>query len=102
MTATDRLSDPAILVLTSLSEGEKHGYAIMSDVDTFAGVRLGPGTLYGTIQRLESKKLIEAVEGDDRRRPYRLTAEGQRYLKEQLTQMRSVARLGLHRLEAAL
>ena len=100
MNATERISDPTLLVLTSLAEGEKHGYAIMTDVEEFAGVRLGPGTLYGTIQRLEERKLIEAVRSEDRRQPYRLTADGQRHLKEQLTQLRGVTRLGLSRLEA--
>lgn len=100
MSIAKRLSDPAILVLTSLAEGEKHGDTIMTDVEAFAGVRLGPGTLYGTLQRLEGRNLVAAVEGDERRRPYRLTRGGRAYLKEQLAQLRTTSRLGLSRLEA--
>ena len=47
------MSDPTLLVLASLADGEKHGYAMMEDIQSFAGVRLGPGTLYGAITRLE-------------------------------------------------
>ena len=97
---SERISDPSLLVLTSLAEGEKHGYAIMTDVEQFAEVRLGPGTLYGAIQRLENRGMIEAVNSDDRRQPYRLTRAGRRYLDEQLRQFHSLARLGLKRLEA--
>lgn len=100
MTATERISDPTLLVLTSLAEGEKHGYAIMTDVEQFAGVKLGPGTLYGAIQRLEERNLIEPVESADRRQPYRLTRNGELYLREQLNLLRAVTRLGLSRLEA--
>lgn len=98
--APERLSDPALLVLSSLAESDKHGYAIMTDVEAFAGIRLGPATLYGVIQRLEDRGLIQALEGDERRRPYRLTGEGQTYLKRQLDHFYKVARLGLQRLEA--
>jgi len=47
------MSDPTLLVLSSLAEGDKHGYAMMQDIEAFAGIRLGPGTLYGAITRLE-------------------------------------------------
>ena len=100
MNPAERVSDPTLLVLTSLAEGEKHGYAIMTDVEQFAGVKLGPGTLYGVIQRLEERKLIEAVQSEDRRQPYRLTHNGRQYLKEQLTQLRAISKLGLTRMEA--
>jgi DNA-binding PadR family transcriptional regulator len=100
MSPTERISDPTLLVLTSLAEGDKHGYAIMTDVEQFAGVKLGPGTLYGAIQRLEEKKLIEAVSSGDRRQPYRLTHNGREFLKEQLTQLRAITKLGLSRMEA--
>ena len=93
------MSDPALLLLASLADGDKHGYAIMEDVEKFAGVRLGPGTLYGAITRLEQRGWIRGLEADDRRRPYRLTAEGRRHLHEQLSQLAHVARIGLKRLE---
>jgi DNA-binding PadR family transcriptional regulator len=77
--------DPGLLILASLSSGPKHGYAITQDVRAFAGVALGPGTLYGAIARLEGRGLIEPVESDDRRRPYRLTGAGREALESQLS-----------------
>jgi len=77
-TIAGRSNDPPILILTSLADGEKHGYALLQDIEEFAGVRLGPGTLYGAISRLEERGLIEAVGSSGRRRPYRLSAAGER------------------------
>ncbi|MGI8903519.1 MAG: PadR family transcriptional regulator [Solirubrobacteraceae bacterium] len=96
-----RSTDVGLLVLTSLANGPKHGYAITTDVERLAGVRLGPGTLYGALSRLEAKGLIEALAADDRRRPYRLTAAGGVALTEQLRVLERVARRGLDRLRAA-
>ena len=96
-----RSSDPSVLIMTSLAEGPKHGYAITLDVYEIAGVRLGPGTLYGAIARLEERGLIEALESDDRRRPYRLTASGGVLLRDRLAAQERVARIGLRRLSAA-
>lgn len=96
-----RFAEPALLILVSLSEGPKHGYAIMTDVDVFAGVTLGPGTLYTAITRLVDKKLIAPTAGAGRQRPYRLTAKGAALLSEQLTEMRRVAAIGLTRLRPA-
>ena len=94
-----RFSDPSILILASLADGKKHGYAIMEDVEAIARVRLGTGTLYGAIARLEGSGLIEALPAEERgRRPYRLTATGMTFLREQLTSMESFATLGLRRL----
>lgn len=90
-----------MLVLTSLADGPKHGYAITRDVEQLAGVRLGPGTLYGALARLEDKGLIEALPADDRRRPYRLTGAGSAALQEQLQTLERVARSGLDRLRVA-
>jgi len=97
----ERSTDPGLLVLTSLAEGPKHGYAITQDVERIAAVRLGPGTLYGALSRLESRGLIEALPADDRRRPYRLTPSGELALAEQLESIERVARTGLERLSAA-
>ena len=69
-------SDRSVLVLTSLASGPKHGYALIKDIDDFAGVRMGPGTLYGCLSKLEEAGLIEALPTQDRRHPYRITAEG--------------------------
>jgi DNA-binding PadR family transcriptional regulator len=93
--------DPTLLVLASLADGEKHGYAMMDDIAAFAGVRLGPGTLYGAITRLEERGWIRGVESDDRRRPYRLTAEGRRYLQEELVSLQRFVKVGLKRVKPA-
>jgi DNA-binding PadR family transcriptional regulator len=92
------MSNPTLLVLASLADGDKHGYAMMTDIQTFANVELGPGTLYGAITRLEERGFIRPVGGADRRQPYRLTAAGRRYLEEELAGLESVVRVGLRRL----
>jgi DNA-binding PadR family transcriptional regulator len=93
-----RYSGPATLILSSLAGGAKHGYALMQDIEGFAGVTLRPGTLYGALSRLESMQLIEALEGDGRRRPYRLTHEGAAALEAKLAAQQRVADVGLRRL----
>jgi DNA-binding PadR family transcriptional regulator len=93
-----RYAGPATLILSSLAEGEKHGYALTKDIEEFAGVRLAPGTLYEALGRLESQGLIEALESHDRRRPYQLTATGVAVLRAHLAAQRRVADLGLRRL----
>jgi DNA-binding PadR family transcriptional regulator len=95
-----RFSDPALLILTSLAGGEKHGYAMMEDIEAMSGVRLGPGTLYGALSRLEQSGLIEALPADERRRPYRLTTMGNAYLRKTLNSLGNFVSLGLQRLEA--
>jgi DNA-binding PadR family transcriptional regulator len=87
--------------MASLAGGAKHGYAITLDVAEIAGVKLGPGTLYGALARLEDQGLIEPLASDDRRRPYRLTGAGVKVLREQLSEQERVARIGLGRLAAA-
>ena len=57
--------DARLLVLVSLSDGPKHGYAIQTDVDGFAAVRLGPGTLYGALSTLERDGLVEALPSEE-------------------------------------
>jgi len=88
------------LVLASLAEGPKHGYALTKDIEQFAGVRLAPGTLYEALARLESKGLIAALPAEDRRKPYELTPDGATMLHEQLDQQKQVAAVGLRRLRA--
>jgi DNA-binding PadR family transcriptional regulator len=94
-------AEPALLILVSLSEGPKHGYAMMSDVEAATGRPLGPGTLYAALARLEERGLIEALPPVDRRRPYRLTGLGVRVLEAQLQELSAFAALGLRRLEDA-
>jgi DNA-binding PadR family transcriptional regulator len=97
-----RYSGPATLILSSLADGPKHGYALMQDIEGFADVTLRPGTLYGALSRLEGMKLIEALEGDGRRRPYRLTPAGAVALEAKLSSQRRVAEVGLRRLSAGM
>ena len=95
------MNDPSFLVLASLADGEKHGYAMMEDIQGFAGVRLGPGTLYGAITRLEERGWIRPVPSGDRRQPYQLTTLGKRNLQEQLSGMDAVVRTAMRRLKHA-
>ena len=97
-----RYAGPATLILSSLAEGEKHGYALMQDIEGFADVTLRPGTLYGALSRLEAMGMIESLEGDGRRRPYRLTPTGATALAAQLAAQRRVADVGLRRLSGRL
>ena len=93
-----RYAGPATLILSSLADGAKHGYALTKDVEAFSGVRLAPGTLYEALSRLESQGFIEALDSQDRRRPYRLTAMGATALRVHLDDQRRVADVGLTRL----
>ena len=97
----ERSNDPSLLVMTSLADGPKHGYAITTDVAEFSDVHLGPGTLYGALSRLEAKGLIKALPAEDRRRPYRLTADGSAALEQELRKLQSVTTRGLDRLKVA-
>jgi len=85
-----RFSEPALLILVSLADGPKHGYSMTEDIEIIASVRLGPGTLYGALARLEA-----------RRNPYRLTPLGERALRARLDSMMAVARAGQRRLASA-
>src|SRR4051794_27464879 len=96
-----RFAEPALLILVSLSDGPKHGYAIMADVEAGTGRPLGPGTLYAALARLEERGLIEALPPVERRRPYRLTGVGATVLSEQLERLSEFARVGLRRLGQA-
>lgn len=98
--ARGEIAGPATLILASLAEGAKHGWALTKDVEEFAGVRLAPGTLYEALNRLEGLGLIEALPSDDRRRPYQLTAVGAAVLRAHLARERQVADVGLSRLAA--
>jgi DNA-binding PadR family transcriptional regulator len=95
-----RANDPTLLILTSLASGEKHGYALLQDIERFAGVTLGPGTLYGAIGRLEQRGLIEPAGDAGRRRPYRLTTSGAETLADALEELRAIADEGSRRLAA--
>jgi len=94
-----RFAEPSLLILASLSGGPKHGYAIMTDVETGTGRPMGAGTLYAALARLEDAGLIEALPPEDRRRPYRLTAVGATDLAEQLRGLSAFAEQGLRALD---
>ena len=96
-----RFSEPALHILISLADGPKHGYAVMEDVAHTAAVRLGAGTLYGALARLERHGLVEPAGSDERRRPYKLTDAGAAALRAHLAELRDLANVGLRRLEAA-
>ena len=95
-------TEPVVLVLTSLADGPKHGYALAKDIECFAGIKLGPGTLYGALSRLEDRGWIEALPAENRRRPYRITAAGAENLAEHLKTARQVTATGLRRLDIKL
>ena len=102
MTRRSRRNDPGVLILTSLASGAKHGYALARDIESFAGVTLGPGTLYGAITALEEHGLIEPAGHDERRRPYRLTAAGQAELASAVRSLGAIAAEGARRLGISL
>src|SRR6476620_7358121 len=94
---------PVVLhILLALSEGERHGYAIAQDVEAATNdqIRMGPGTLYGSIQRMLASGLIEeaparkrAADDDERRRYYRMTSLGRRTLDLELQRLADVVQL---------
>ena len=94
----DRWADPPLLVLASLADEPKHGYAITQDVAETMGVRISAGTLYAVIARLEARGLIEPLESEDRRRPYRITAAGAEVLAQESERMSQVAAVAKERL----
>ncbi|HEY5104387.1 MAG TPA: PadR family transcriptional regulator [Acidimicrobiales bacterium] len=93
-----RPNEPAVLILTSLASGTKHGYALTKDIEEFAGVELGPGTLYGALARLVERGLIAPVPSEDRRQPYEITASGRAALTDTVRAMQSLANEGAARL----
>ena len=95
------MTDPTLLVLASLADGEKHGYAMMEDIRKFASVRLGPGTLYGAITRLEERGWIRPTGVRDRRQPYAITAAGREYLEQQVAGLDHVVKAAQRRLKHA-
>ena len=96
-----RFTEPALLILVSLADGPKHGYAMMEDIKTLSGSVVGPGTLYGALGRLERLGYIEALPSRDRRVPYRLTETGRQTLEGQLSGLRRLTSTGIRRLARA-
>ena len=92
-------NDPGLLLLISLAGGPKHGHAMLLDVAHFADVKLGPGTLYGALGRLESAGEVEPLPQEGRRRPYRLTDAGRRTLERRLAGLRRAVETGIARVQ---
>lgn len=88
----------ATLILASLADGPKHGYALTKDIESIAGVRVAPGTLYEALTRLERLGMIRALAPQDRRKPYELTSAGAAALRAHLDAQRRIADIGLRRL----
>lgn len=93
-------SDPPLLVLASLADGPRHGHAMIEDIVALSGTRLGPGTLYGAIARLEQQGFIKPMKPEERRQPYQITSAGLRVLRAKLTTLHQFSKAGLKRLEA--
>jgi DNA-binding PadR family transcriptional regulator len=90
--------DSQILVMCALLDGPKHGYAINTVIEAMTDDRLGPGSLYGALARLEAKGLVESLPGQGRQRPVRLTDKGREVIERELRAMAKVADSGLKRL----
>jgi DNA-binding PadR family transcriptional regulator len=93
-----RAGEASVLILISLADGPGHGYALIQDIRELAGVELGPGTLYGALDRLDRLGLIESLPADDRRHPYRITASGAAALRVHLDALERVSAAGRLRL----
>lgn len=100
MTDPSASTDPGLLLLISLAAGPKHGHAMLLDVERFAGVRLGPGTLYGALSRLEASGQVEPLPVEGRRRPYRLTGAGKNALEQRLGSLQRAVAAGVARVSA--
>jgi DNA-binding PadR family transcriptional regulator len=95
----DALTPAVFHILLALAGGERHGYGIRKEVlrQTDDAVRLGPGTIYGTLQRLMDAGWVEESDGparpvDERRRHYRLTRSGRHALEEEVRRMDDLVR----------
>lgn len=93
-----RFGEPSLLVLVSLLEAPRHGYAIAEDVERLTGTRPGPGTLYGAIARLLDAGLVRESGQDGRRRPYELTDAGREVVEHELDVLSRLVRQGNRRL----
>lgn len=96
-----RFGDPGALILLSVSSGPRHGHAMIADIDAQFGIRLGPGTLYGSISKLAELGLVSALPADGRRRPYEITPAGRQALEEYLESWSTVVEVGTRRLASS-
>ena len=103
---TKPLTEPVLLILTSLAAHPRHGYALIKDIQLLSGgrVRMSTGTLFGALRRLLEDGWIERFEQEDtsrQKQAYRLTAAGRRQLQVELKRMQELTRAGFARLKAA-
>jgi DNA-binding PadR family transcriptional regulator len=96
-------NDAQMLVLTVLADGPLHGYAINTAIEELTGRKLGPGSLYGALSRLEARDLIRPSDdaADSRHRTMRITDTGRATLRAELEQMARVSQAGLRALGLA-
>ena len=99
------LTEPVLLILMSLADKPRHGYALLKDIEMLSGgrVRLSTGTLYGALRRLLEEKWIERFEQPDTSREkqaYRLAAAGRRQLDQEVDRMKRLTRAATVRLRA--
>src|SRR5215831_16045066 len=99
------LSEPVLLILTSLSDQPRHGYALLKDIEQLSGgrVRMSTGTLFGAIRRLLENSWIEPCDLDDTSRDkqgYRLTQAGRQQLESEINRMKSLTKAATTRLKA--
>src|ERR1700744_2035907 len=94
-----RAGEASVLILISLADGPKHGYALIQDIKELAGLELGPGTLYGALDRLERLGLIESLPAEGRGHPHRVTAPGAAALRVHLDSLERVSAAGRLRLQ---
>ena len=100
------LSEAVLLILLSLADQPRHGYAILKDVEEMSGgrVMLSTGTLYGALHRLLDDDWIERYQDDDTsrgRQAYRLTASGKRSLQQEVGRMKHLTKLAGLRVETS-
>jgi len=95
---TEVITEPVLLILLSLAEHSRHGYAILKDVEQMSDgrVRLSTGTLYGALRRLLDEDWIERIDSDDTSRgkqSYRLATKGRKMLQQEVERMKQLTRL---------
>jgi DNA-binding PadR family transcriptional regulator len=100
------LTEPVLLILTSLASQPRHGYALIQDIEQLSGgrVRMSTGTLFGALRRLLEDGWIERFEQEDtsrQKQAYRLTAAGKKQLQLELDRMKQLTRAGFARLRAS-
>ena len=93
------LSAVVFQILLAMSDGHEHGYAIGKAVAEMSGLKMGPGTIYGSLQRMERDGLVEEAEtrASDRRKPFAMTAHGRRVLHLEASRIDRLAALARSR-----